>query len=80
MIIKLPPGVWSREHDGGVSMVVLQLFDDAFDVHLHEHQTANPIPDGRRLSLEDACARADAFLAERGHRCSASCGSWRKTS
>ncbi len=78
MIIKLPPDVWSREHDDGVSMVVLQLMDDAFDVHLHKNKAANPIPDGRRLTLEDACARADAYRAEQGHRCTAACGAWHK--
>ena len=80
MIIKVPPGVWSQEHDGGVSMVVLQLFGDAYDVHMHKGKSADPIPDGRRATLDVACKRADAFLAEQGHRCTASCGAWHQKS
>ena len=76
MIIKLPVGVWARDHEGGTSLVVLHLFDDSFDVHIHRDRAANPIPDGRRATLAEAMARADEYLAEIGHTCSSACGEW----
>jgi len=78
MIIKLPVGVWQREHAGGVTMVVIQLLDDAYDVHRHEGKVANPIPDNRRYTLEEAQKRADEFVLQEGHGCTARCGTWTK--
>jgi hypothetical protein len=78
MIIKVPFPFWTREHAGGITMGVMQLFDDAYDVVRHQGVSATTIEDGRRDSLEAACQRADAYLAEQGHVCGADCGEWQR--
>lgn len=77
-VLKVPFPLWVREHGGGVSMAVMQLVDDAFDVLHHRGVNATHIPNGRFATLEEACERADAYMAELGHECGSSCGQWRK--
>lgn len=77
-VLKVPFPLWVREHGGGVSMAVMQLVDDAFDVMHHRGVNATHIPNGRFSTLEDACARADAYMTELGHQCGPGCGEWRK--
>jgi hypothetical protein len=77
-VLKVPFPLWIREHGDGVSMAVMQLVDDAFDVVHHRGVTATQIPNGRFPTLEAACARADAYMKEQGHECTAACGQWHR--
>jgi hypothetical protein len=77
-VLRVPFPLWVREHGGGVSMAVMQLVDDAFDVLQHRGVTAMHIPNGRCATFDDACERADAYMSALGHECGRLCGQWRK--
>jgi hypothetical protein len=77
-VLKVPFPLWVREHGDGVSMAVMQLVDEAFDVVHHRGVNATHIPNGRLSTLDAACARADEYMREQGHECGASCGEWRR--
>ena len=77
-VLKVPFPLWVREHGSGVSMAVMQLVDNAYDVMHHKGVNATHIPNGRFATLEEACARADAYLHEQGHACGRACGDWHR--
>jgi hypothetical protein len=77
-VLKVPFPLWVREHGGGVSMAVMQLVDNAFDVIHHRGVNATQIPNGRFPTLEAAQARADEYMKEQGHECGAACGAWHR--